>query len=114
MKRLLPMLLLIATPAVAQGPGTNIGLAQYPAPACQKPQAVDATAKPKPPPENASETQAIGYNRQVDAYNAAMRAHNEQAAAFTTCINAYIANGNADMQRIRAALDAAVASANAP
>ena len=114
MTRALLLLCLSALPALAQAPaGSNIGLAQYPAPTCQKPQDPSTIQKPKPPGENLTETQAIGYNKQIDAYNAAMRAYNEQASAFGTCINAYIANGNADMQRIRAALDAAVAAANA-
>jgi len=110
---LLPLLLLAALPALAQTPGSNIGLSQYPAPSCQKPQDMAAVPKPAPPPENLTETQAINYNKQVEAYNAAMRAYNEQAAAYTNCINTYIANGNADMGRIRAALDAAVAQATA-
>jgi hypothetical protein len=119
MKRALLLLALSAAPAFAQAPtpapaGSNIGLTQYPSPTCSKPQNIAAMPKPPAPPEKPSETQAIGYNKQVDAYNAAMRTYNEQTAAFGACINSYIANGNADMQRIRAALDAAVASAKAP
>jgi hypothetical protein len=111
MKRFAILLLLTATPALAQAQaGSNMGLTTYPAPSCTRPVGVDATAKPAAPPDNLTELQAIAYNRKVDAYNAAMRANNEQANAFATCINAYIANGNADMQRIRAALDAAIAS----
>ncbi len=111
MKRAAILMLLTATPAWAQAPaGSNISLAQYPAHTCTKPAGVDATAKPARPQDNLTEIQAIAYNKKVDAYNAAMRANNEQAGAFSACINAYIANGNADMQRIRAALDAAVAS----
>jgi len=111
MKRTIILMLLTATPALAQVPaGSNIGLAQYPAPSCTRPAGVDAVAKPAAPPDNATEIQAIAYNKKVDTYNAAMRANNEQTLAFGACINAYIANGNADMQRIRAALDAAVAS----
>ncbi len=111
MKRALLLMLLAATPALAQTPaGSNMGLTQYPAPSCTKPAGIDATAKPAPPPDNLTDLQAIAYNRKVDAYNAAMRANNEQMNAFAACINAYIANGNADMQRIRAALDAAIAS----
>lgn len=101
----------LVMPALAQAQGdSNIGLTQYPAPACRKPQPVTLPA-PNPPPGDLTETQAIGYNKQVQAYNAAMRAHNEQIGAFTACINTYIANGNADMRRIRDSLDAAVADA---
>jgi len=111
MTRTLILMLLITTPALAQAPaGSNMGLTQYPAPSCSRPAGMDATARPAAPPENLTEIQAIAYNKKVDAYNAAMRANNEQMNAFATCINAYIANGNADMQRIRAALDAAIAS----
>ena len=111
-KRILP-LLLIALPAAAQTPGSNIGLSQYPAPGCTKPQAVDESQKPRPLPERYSDDQAIAYNRQVDAYNARMRAFNEQSTAFGACINTYIAKGNADLRRIQDALNSAAAAANA-
>ncbi|HEX2759642.1 MAG TPA: hypothetical protein VHM27_03970 [Rhizomicrobium sp.] len=112
MKRLLAALVLFATPALAQT-GSNIGLTQYPAPKCDKPQPVDAALQPKPPPENPSESQASIYNSRLRAYNAAIRDYNGRIEAFNACIQAYLANGNADARRIREALDAAVALANA-
>jgi hypothetical protein len=112
MKRALSLLLLTLSPAFAQAPtGSNMGLAQYPAPNCTRPQGVNPGAKPTPPPEKFTDEQAIAYNKKVDAYNAQMRTYNEQSTAFGTCINTYIANGNADMRRIRDALDAAVGNA---
>lgn len=113
MKRILPALLLTALPALAQTPGSNIGLNQYPAPGCTKPQAVDESQKPRPLPEKYSDDQAIAYNKQVDTYNARMRAFNEQSSTFGACINTYMANGNADLRRIQEALNNAVAAANA-
>jgi hypothetical protein len=109
-RRALYALPLLATPCLAQ---SNIGLTQYPAPKCEKPQPVTAT-QPRPLPEKYTDDQAIAYNKQVDAYNAQMRSYNAQMTAYGGCLNAYIANGNADMQRIRAALDAAVAASKAP
>jgi hypothetical protein len=104
--------MLVATPCLAQ-PGSNIGLGQYPAPKCDKPQAVTATP-PKKLPEKYTDDQAIAYNKQVDAYNAQLRARNAQMTAYNSCLQAYIANGNEDARRIRDALDAAVAEAKAP
>lgn len=112
MRYVLALLIFFAAPAMAQT-GSNIGLTEYPAPKCEKPSPVDA-AKPKPLPEKYTDAQAIAYNKQVDAFNAQMRTYNAQMTAFGNCLNAYIANGNADMQRIRAGLDAAVAASKAP
>jgi hypothetical protein len=107
-------LLLAATPALAQSDSrSNIGLTQYPAPKCQTPPEVDASLKPASPPDNPTEAQAGIYNSRVRAYNAAMRAHNDGVKNYTACIQDYIAAGKADMARIQAALDAAVAAANA-
>ena len=112
MKRLLTALLLLATPAGAQT-GSNIGLAEYPAPKCDKPQPVSEDLRPKAPPENPSDAQANVYNSRLRSYNAAIRDYNSRVESFNVCIQAYLANGNADARRIREALDAAVALANA-
>jgi hypothetical protein len=110
MKRFLFAVLLVAAPAHAQAPaGSNINLSQYPASTCVKPAPVDPAAKPVPPQDRLNDLQAIAFNKKVDAYNAQMRAYNEQSVAYGNCINTYIANGNADMRRIRDALDAALA-----
>jgi|GEM_PF-3032130 len=108
-------LLLAAAPALAQ---SNIGLSQYPAPKCAVPAAVDPAMKPEDPndPANAnrpnSEGDVFDYNRKVRAYNTAMRAHNDGVKTYTACVESYIAAGKADIQRIQAAVDAAVAAAN--
>jgi hypothetical protein len=101
---------LAATPALAQ---SNIGLSQYPAPKCDVPAAVDPAMKPVPPPDD-SPTQGAAnlYNSKVRAYNAAMQAHNDGVKVYTACVESYIAAGKADIQRIQAAIDAAVAAAN--
>ena len=114
--RALPVLavfLLIATPLPAQ-PKTesNIGLTQYPAPKCDVPQAVDPSLKPSAPPENPSEAQASIYNSRIRAYNAAMRTHNDGVKVYATCIEGYIAAAKADIGRIQAGMDSAVAAAN--
>lgn len=111
MKRALSVLMLLATPCFAQ-PGSNIGLTQYPAPKCDKPQAVSEDLRPKVPPDP-TEDQANIYNSRLRSYNNAIRDYNGRMEVFNTCIQAYMANGNADARRIRDALDAAVASVNA-
>jgi hypothetical protein len=105
-------LALIAAPGFAQT-GSNIGLTQYPAPKCDKPQPVDASARPPAPPENPNTTQAESYNSRLRAYNNAIRDFNTRVEAYNSCIQTYLANGNADAKRIRDALDAAVAAVNA-
>jgi len=112
--RLLPalvMVLLAAAPALAQ---SNIGLTQYPAPTCAVPPSVDPGMKPATPDQGRSETStdAFIYNAKVRAYNAAMRAHNDGVKVYAACVQGYIAAGKADIQRIQAAIDAAVATAN--
>jgi hypothetical protein len=110
MKRALYALALIATPCLAQ---SNIGLTQYPAPKCDKPQPVDVSARPPAPPENPSTSQAESYNSRLRAYNNAIRDYNGRIETYNSCIQTYLANGNEDARRIREALDAAVAAVNA-
>ena len=106
----LAALLLTATPALAQ---SNIGLSQYPAPKCEVPPAVDPAMKPVPPTDDPpSQGAANLYNSKVRAYNAAMQAHNAGVKIYAACVEGYIAAGKADIQRIQAAIDAAVAAAN--
>jgi hypothetical protein len=108
-------LLLAATPALAQSNApSNIGLTQYPAPKCDVPPAVDPSMKPQAPDadRNTSQTDALLYNARVRTYNNAMRAHNDGVKAYATCVQGYIAAGKADIERIQAAVDAAVATAN--
>lgn len=105
---LVAALLLATTPALAQ---SNIGLTQYPEPKCDKPPGLDAVKKPTTP-DDPTPAQAGIYNAQLRAYNAAIRAHNDGARAYGECVQGYLAAGKADMARIQAALDAAVAIAN--
>jgi hypothetical protein len=109
MRRLpIALAMLAATPALAQ---SNIGLTQYPAPKCERPPAVDVAARPTAP-DNPTEAQATIYNAKIRTYNAAMRAHNDGVKLYADCVQGYLAAGKADMQRIQAAMDAAVAIAN--
>jgi hypothetical protein len=103
-------LLLMPAPLLAQ---SNIGLDSYPAPKCDKPAPVDPELKPAPPPGNPSNDQAEAFNNKVRKYNDAVRSRNAQVASFNTCMQAYVAAGNADMKRITDAINAAVAQANA-
>jgi hypothetical protein len=109
------VLLLAATPALAQSNGpSNIGLTQYPAPKCDVPPAVDPSMKPQTPDadRNTSPTDAMLYNARVRTYNNAMRAHNDGVKTYAACVQGYIAAGKADIERIQAAVDKAVATAN--
>ncbi|MBV9548166.1 MAG: hypothetical protein JO256_00655 [Alphaproteobacteria bacterium] len=110
--RILPAIILLASAALPALAQSNIGLTQYPAPKCAVPPPVDPALKPAPPPDNATEAQAGIYNSRVRAYNTAMRAHNDGVKAYADCVQGYIAAGKADIGRIQAALDAAVAAAN--
>jgi hypothetical protein len=110
-KHIMSALLLLATPCFAQ-PGSNIGLTEYPAPKCEKPQAVPEELRPRVPPDP-TEDQANIYNARLRTYNAAIREHNGRMEVFNACMQAYMAAGNADARRIRDALEAAVALSNA-
>jgi hypothetical protein len=105
----------IATPALAQtqpAAGSNIGLTNYPAPKCDKP--VIGAKKPLPlNNDQPSLSEAEGYNNEVKRYNAALKTYNAQMESFNACIQSYMANGNADMVRIRDALSSAAAAAGA-
>jgi hypothetical protein len=54
-----------------------------------------------------------GSNIKVRQYNTAVLGYNTAIKNFNDCMNGYVANGNADMQRIKQKLDEAVAAANA-
>jgi len=104
------VLLFAAAPALAQ---SNMGMAQYPAPKCAVPPAVDAAQRPKPPANDADELEVVAYNSKVRGYNAAMRAHNDGMKTYAACVDVYVAAAKADINRIQMAVDAAVAAANA-
>ena len=99
----------LTTPSAAQ---SNIGLTEYPAPKCEKPQAVSEDLRPRVPPDP-TEDQANIYNSRLRVYNNAIREYNGRIETYNACIQAYMANGNADARRIREALDAAAAMVNA-
>jgi hypothetical protein len=99
--------MVLATPASAQvSAGSNIGLSQYPGPDCTRPATPLApTASDKANPD--------GFNSKVRQYNTAVLGYNAAIKNFNDCMNFYVANGNADMQRIKQKLDEAIAAANA-
>jgi hypothetical protein len=105
------MLTLAAGGAAAQT-GSNIGLTEYPGPKCERPQ------KPTPPEgqPGADEGPAAvdAYNAKVRAFNTAVANYNQASKDYGACVNDYIANGNADMARIKQRLDQAVLQANMP
>ena len=107
------LLLLCPVPALGQTKiESNIGLEKYPAPRCAVPPPVDPALKPPPPSDTPNEGEAAYYNAKVRAYNNAMRAHNDGVKAYADCVQGYIAAGKADIARIQAAVDSAVATAN--
>jgi hypothetical protein len=111
------LLMLALTPVLTIGgamaqTGSNIGLTEYPAPKCERPQ------KPVPPGAQPGMDEGPGavdaYNGRVRAFNTAVNNYNQASADFGACVNAYVANGNADMARIKQRLDQAVIQANQP
>jgi hypothetical protein len=111
MRRMILGLMLLTAPAAAQvsansNIGSNIGLGQYPGPNCTKPAAPVA-------PSSSDKANPDGFNIKVRQYNAAVLGYNDAIKNFNDCMNFYVANGNADMQRIKQKLDDAIAAANA-
>ncbi len=105
-------LLLSATAASA---GTNLpALANYPGPDCTRP-----GAKPELPPVKTSTVQSgsvtvTNTGRDVKGYNKQVAQYNADLHAYTACMNAYVANGQADMDKIRDRVNQAVAEGKAP
>ncbi len=112
MRKTIIGLMLLAAPAAAQViAGSNIGLAQYPGPNCTKPQ---VPAQPSAKLADTADSGAVdAYNAKVRQFNRDVAAYNGAMTQFNACMHSYVENGNADMQRIKQALDAAVAAANA-
>jgi hypothetical protein len=111
-KAIAVMIFVLALAAAAQAApaGSNIALSEYPGPSCTKPL---APAQPQPPPDDNVSGAVAGYNLKVQQYNKAIAVYNTALTAFGACMQTYIENGNADMQRIKQRLDQAVAAANA-
>ena len=88
---------------VALGTGTAAGsnLADgYPAPACgERPEV------PERPEKFETEEAIVEYNARVEAYNASME-------RLVECVNAYVANAAADIDRIRERAREAIDSLN--
>jgi hypothetical protein len=106
MRKTIIGLMLLAAPATAQiTGGSNIGLAQYPGPSCTRP------VVPVQPGSGDKEN-PDAFNARVRHYNSDVAAYNIAIKTFNDCMHSYIENGNADMQRIKQTLDAAVAAAN--
>jgi hypothetical protein len=106
MRRMILGLMLLTAPAAAQvSAGSNIGLNQYPGPNCTRPAVPVA-------PSSSDKANPDGFNIKVRQYNTAVLGYNAAIKNFNDCMNGYVANGNADMQRIKQKLDKAVAAAN--
>ncbi|WP_411887574.1 hypothetical protein [Hydrocarboniphaga effusa] len=95
----LALLMLVAAQAQAQD--SRLPDSRYPAMSCSKP------VKPFTPLDINSAAAAAQYKLVVERYN-------QQAQAYTACVNAYLDVAMADVQRIQQQMDAAVAAANAP
>ena len=80
----------IALVALAPGAAAGSNLADgYPEPACgERPE------DPERPEKFETEEAIVEYNAKVDAYNASME-------RLVECVNAYVANAAADIDRIR-------------
>ena len=95
--------------------GTNFpALADYPAPGCIKPgdKPTLQTATPKTVPAggvtiSTGARDVKDYNKQVAQYNAALQ-------DYTVCMNAYVANAQADMDAIRNRVNQAVEQGKIP
>lgn len=106
MKGLVSLLLLAAMPAFAQAPsGTNM-TAPYPGPNCKAPAPVGSP--PEPPSQRANRGTVAAYNREVEAYNAALDEKSAQDAIYSRCLMLYVNNANADLARIRDSVNAVV------
>ena len=83
-------LALIALAALGPGAAAASNLADgYPGPACgERPEV------PERPEKFETEEAIVEYNAKVDAYNASME-------RLVDCVNAYVANAAADIDRIR-------------
>jgi hypothetical protein len=101
--------------AAAAMAGTNFpALADYPAPTCVKPgdKPVLPGAAPKTIPAggmsfNTGARDVKDYNESVARYNTALR-------DYTACMNAYVANGQADIDMIRGKVNQSVEQARIP
>jgi hypothetical protein len=111
MRKTILCLMLLVGPATAQvSGGSNIGLAQYPAPNCTRPQ--NAGEAPQRPVSDTDKDAVNSYNANVKKYNGDIAGYNTAIRAFNDCMRVYVENGNADMLRIKQGLDAAVTVAN--
>lgn len=108
-------LTLAALGAATATAGTNFpALADYPAPNCAKPgdKPVLTGAAPTTVPAggmsfNTGGKDVKGYNERVAQYNAALH-------DYTVCMNAYVANGQDDIDAIRNKINQAVEQGKVP
>ena len=112
---IIALILTALFPGIAAA-GTNFpSLADYPAPNCTRPGDKPVMAKDAPRVVSAggvSITTGSGkntkdYNKQVDQYNVALQ-------DYTACMNAYVDNGQADMNAIRDKVNKAVEQGKVP
>jgi hypothetical protein len=83
--------------------GSNMPPNFYPAPSCEKPDKKRLSGAPGVQDQDA-----------MQAYNLKIKAFNDKAVAFNTCIKTYVDNAQNDINKIQAMVHAAVAEANAP
>ena len=108
------LLLLIVVPGAARA-GTNYpALKDYPAPDCAKPGDKPVMAKDTPKVVSAGGVSFTTGARDVKEYNKQIDAYNVALPAYTACMNAYVDNGQADMNAIRDKVNQAVAAGKIP
>lgn len=110
MKRPVMMMLALSVLAAASANaavtgGSNIGLTNYPAPSCTKPETIpQPTDKPK---DNKDKALVDAFNAKVQIYNSKVAGYNVAMHAFNACMATYVDSANNDIMRIKQAVDAA-------
>lgn len=108
MKKIAVALILAACGVTAAQAGTNFpALADYPAPDCGKAEKPDEIA----PMKNGEDP--VAYNKRIKQHNDQVARYNTTLHDYAACMNAYVANAQADMNLIRDKVNQAVAGANA-
>jgi hypothetical protein len=88
--------------------GTNFpALADYPVPNCGKGE------KPADVPKMKNGDDPVAYNKKIQEHNAQIAEYNIALHDYVGCMNAYVANAQADMDLIRDKVNKSVAAGNA-
>ena len=108
------LILMAATTPPAQA-GTNLpALADYPGPGCAKPGDKPVLARDAPRVVSAGGMSINTGTRDVKDYNKQIAQYNAALQDYTVCMNAYVANGQADMDMIRNKVNQAVEQGKIP